>query len=84
MENFRAISQTVYRPAQKNSWGGVASTPPPLARVKKYTYFSSLFLFCLDMSSKMSGDVLYRYGNIKQNNYFFLMLHIHSFVFFVS
>ena len=27
MENFSAILQTVWRPAQKNSWGGVASTP---------------------------------------------------------
>ena len=28
MENFSAILRTVWRPAQKNSWG-VASTPPP-------------------------------------------------------
>ena len=36
MENFSAILQTVWRPAQKNSWGGgVASTPPDRSRVKE-------------------------------------------------
>ena len=40
MENFSTILQTVWRPAQKNSWGGGASTPPPdRARVNKTCLF---------------------------------------------
>ena len=40
MENFSTILQTVWRPAQKNSWG-VASTPPPdRARVKELDTFN--------------------------------------------
>ena len=36
MENFSAILQTVWRPAQTNSWGGGLHQPPPpdRARVK--------------------------------------------------
>ena len=33
MKNFSAILQTVWRPAQKNSWGGCIN-PPDRARVK--------------------------------------------------
>ena len=43
MENFSTILQTVWRPAQKNSWGGGLHQPPPdRARVKKH------LILCLD------------------------------------
>ena len=44
MENFSTILQTVWRPAQKKSWG-FASTPVPPARAREYdkVLFGRLF-----------------------------------------
>ena len=45
MENFSAIIQTVWRPAQKNSWGGGLHQPPPdRARVNDFDTIVFLLL----------------------------------------
>ena len=57
MENFSAILQTVWRPAQNNSWG--VASPPDRARVKGsvstafavWKYFSGIkkqLILCFD------------------------------------
>ena len=48
MENFSTILQTVWRPAQKNSWGGLHQPPPDRARVKAVASHPSPHLYPTD------------------------------------
>ena len=49
MENFSTILQTVWRPAQKNSWGGGLHQPPPPDRARVKIFI--LFFFNFDVPS---------------------------------